>query len=225
LISWATSSFWKKFYSTALFRYYLMSGFLRAAVAKPYSIARRECATEVLQGWWQCFHIITGEFSLPIVGSEVLTAVLFLICIVGGGVQTGSTGTSATYWPIVPAPGDCEDGEFGGMNGRGSRSTRRKPAPAPLCPPQIPLDESRAWTRAAAVGSQRLTASAMARPTAVVTKTSIFWDISSCSPLADVSGSTSPPSSGDKLAASRWFLASLILRSWRWMRHVSPKHL
>jgi hypothetical protein len=23
---------------------------------------------------------------------------------------------SATYWPIVPAPGDCEDGEFGGMN-------------------------------------------------------------------------------------------------------------
>jgi hypothetical protein len=29
------------------------------------------------------------------------------------------TGTSATYWPIVPAPGDCEDGEFGGMNGKG----------------------------------------------------------------------------------------------------------
>jgi hypothetical protein len=28
------------------------------------------------------------------------------------------------YWPIVPAPGDCEDGEFGGMNGRGNRSTR-----------------------------------------------------------------------------------------------------
>jgi hypothetical protein len=24
--------------------------------------------------------------------------------------------------------------------GRGNRSTRRKPAPAPLCPPQIPHD-------------------------------------------------------------------------------------
>jgi hypothetical protein len=38
--------------------------------------------------------------------------------------------------------GDC--GEIGGMKiGRGNRSTRRKPAPAPLCPPQIPHD----WTR------------------------------------------------------------------------------
>jgi hypothetical protein len=33
--------------------------------------------------------------------------------------------------------GDC--GEIGGMKiGRGNRSTRRKSAPAPLCPPQIP---------------------------------------------------------------------------------------
>jgi hypothetical protein len=61
----------------------------------------------------------------------------------------------ATYWPILPAPDDCEDGEFGGMNGRGNRSTRRKPAPSPLCPPQIPLNQTRDWTRAAAVGSQR----------------------------------------------------------------------
>jgi hypothetical protein len=35
--------------------------------------------------------------------------------------------------------GDC--GAIGGMKiGRGNRSTRRKPAPAPLCPPQIPQD-------------------------------------------------------------------------------------
>jgi hypothetical protein len=34
----------------------------------------------------------------------------------------------------------------------------------PLCPLQIPLDQTRARTRAAAVGSQRLTAWAMARP-------------------------------------------------------------
>jgi hypothetical protein len=61
--------------------------------------------------------------------------------------------------------GDYDDGEFGGMKiGRENRSTRRKRAPAPFCPPQIPLEQTRAWTRAAAVGSQRLTAWAMAGP-------------------------------------------------------------
>jgi hypothetical protein len=47
---------------------------------------------------------------------------------------------------------------------RGNRSTRRKPAPAPICPPQIPLAQNRARTRTDAVGSQWLTAWAMARP-------------------------------------------------------------
>jgi hypothetical protein len=80
------------------------------------------------------------------------------------GYKLGSHGTSATEWPIVPAAGDY-DGEFAGIKiGRGNRSSRRKPAPAPLCPPQIPLDETRARTRADAVGSQRLTDLAMARP-------------------------------------------------------------
>jgi hypothetical protein len=47
---------------------------------------------------------------------------------------------SATEWPIVPSPGDCDDGEFGVIKiGMGNLSTRRKPAPAPLCPPKIPL--------------------------------------------------------------------------------------
>jgi hypothetical protein len=55
----------------------------------------------------------------------------------------GPLGTSATEWPIVPGPGDYDDGEFGGMKiGRGNRSTRRKSAPAPLYPPQIPLDQT-----------------------------------------------------------------------------------
>jgi hypothetical protein len=36
--------------------------------------------------------------------------------------KLGPLSTSATYWPIVPAPGDCEDGEFGGMNGRGNQT-------------------------------------------------------------------------------------------------------
>jgi hypothetical protein len=51
-----------------------------------------------------------------------------------GGVQLGPLGTAATDWPIVPAPRDYDDGEFG---------TWRKPAPAPLFPPQIPLDQTR----------------------------------------------------------------------------------
>jgi hypothetical protein len=73
----------------------------------------------------------------------------------GGGTQEGQLGTSVTYWP---APNDYEDGEFGGMMiGRGNRSTRRKLAPVPLCPPQTPR-AARTRTRAAAVGSQRLTA-------------------------------------------------------------------
>jgi hypothetical protein len=61
--------------------------------------------------------------------------------MLGGRMESKlhSFGTSATEWPIVPAPGDCDDREFGGIKiGRGNRSTRRKPAPAPLCPPQIP---------------------------------------------------------------------------------------
>jgi hypothetical protein len=72
--------------------------------------------------------------------------------------KLGPLGMSATEWPIVPAPGDYDDGEIGGMKiGRGNRSTRRKPAPAPLCPPQIPLDQTGARTRAAAVGRMRVT--------------------------------------------------------------------
>jgi hypothetical protein len=76
----------------------------------------------------------------------------FLIGIVGGGVQMGPLGTAATNRPIVPAPGDYDDGEIGGMIGKGNQSTRRKPAPVPLCPPQIP-HAARTRTRAAAVGS------------------------------------------------------------------------
>jgi hypothetical protein len=57
-----------------------------------------------------------------------------------GGVQLGPLGTAATNRPIVPAPGDYDDGEIGGMMiGRGNRSTWRKPAPVPLCPPQTQM--------------------------------------------------------------------------------------
>jgi hypothetical protein len=58
---------------------------------------------------------------------------------VAGGVQLVPLGTAATNRPIVPAPGDYDDGEIGGMMiGRGNGITRRKPAPLSLCPPQAP---------------------------------------------------------------------------------------
>jgi hypothetical protein len=54
---------------------------------------------------------------------------------------------------------DDECGPVGGMRiGRGHRRTRRKPAPTPLCPPQIPHDLTWVRTRAAAVESRRLPA-------------------------------------------------------------------
>jgi hypothetical protein len=80
----------------------------------------------------------------------------------GSGVQLGPLGTAATNRPIVPVPGDY-DTKIGGTIGRGNRSTRRKPAPLPLCPPQTP-HAARTRSQAAAVGSQRLTALATARP-------------------------------------------------------------
>jgi hypothetical protein len=81
----------------------------------------------------------------------------FLFGIVGGGVQLSLLGTAATNRPIVPAPGDYDDEEIGGMMiGRGNRSTRRKPTPVPLCPPQTPHALPGREPRAAAVGSQRV---------------------------------------------------------------------
>jgi hypothetical protein len=57
---------------------------------------------------------------------------------VGGGVQLGPLGIAATNRTILPAPGDYDVAEIGGMIGRGNRSTRRKHAPVPICPPQTP---------------------------------------------------------------------------------------
>jgi hypothetical protein len=53
--------------------------------------------------------------------------------------------------PIVPALGDYDEGEIGGMTGRGNRITWRKPAPVLLCSPQT-THASRMPTRAAAGG-------------------------------------------------------------------------
>jgi hypothetical protein len=75
---------------------------------------------------------------------------------VGGGVQLGSLGTAATYRPIVPAQGDYDDGEIGGMIGRGDRSTRTN---LPQCRfVHQKTHAVRTRTRTAAMGRQRLTA-------------------------------------------------------------------
>jgi hypothetical protein len=103
---------------------------------------------------------------------EIFIILIFLIGIVGGGVQLSP---HATNTPIVPAPGDYDDGEIGGMIGKGNRSTRRKPAPMPLCPPQTP---PAAWTRtrAAPMESQRITALATARRFIILTFIlDVFW--------------------------------------------------
>jgi hypothetical protein len=67
------------------------------------------------------------------------------ILLVGWDYVPNTVATSGLlYKPQMIDEDDC--GAIGGMNiGRGNRSTRRKPAPAPLCPPQIPHDQ--AWAR------------------------------------------------------------------------------
>jgi hypothetical protein len=85
----------------------------------------------------------------------------FYYCFILSGVRLSPLGTAATtgllYQLQMIDDGDC--GAICRMKiGRGNRSTRRKRAPTSLCPPQIPQDQSRARTRAAAVGSQRLSA-------------------------------------------------------------------
>jgi hypothetical protein len=63
---------------------------------------------------------------------------IFLFNLYGRTLGTAAT-TGLLYQPRMTGEGDC--GKIGGMKiGRGNRSTRRKPAPAPLCPPQTPHD-------------------------------------------------------------------------------------
>jgi hypothetical protein len=62
---------------------------------------------------------------------------IFFFNLCGGTLGTEAT-TGLLYQPRIIGAGDC--GEIGGMKtGKGNRSTWRKPAPTPLCPPQIPL--------------------------------------------------------------------------------------
>jgi hypothetical protein len=62
----------------------------------------------------------------------------FLLNLCSGTLGTAAT-TGLLYQPRMIGDGDCE--EIGGIKiGRENRSTRRNPALAQLCPPQIPHD-------------------------------------------------------------------------------------
>jgi hypothetical protein len=72
------------------------------------------------------------------------------------------------YWPIVSASGDSEDDMESRWNvdWQGKPKFLEKTCPsATFVHHKIPHDQTRVWTRAAAMWSRRLTAWAMARPT------------------------------------------------------------
>jgi hypothetical protein len=78
------------------------------------------------------------RFPIPEVSCSGSCVGFFFFNLCGGALGTAAT-TGLLYQPQMIGDGDC--GEIGGMKiGRGNPSTRRKPAPEPLCPPQIPHD-------------------------------------------------------------------------------------
>jgi hypothetical protein len=68
-------------------------------------------------------------------------------------------GTSATVG-LLYQPRMIDDDDYGAVGGmriaRGNRSTRRKPAPVPLCPSQIPHDLTWDRTRGGKPATNRL---------------------------------------------------------------------
>jgi hypothetical protein len=81
--------------------------------------------------------ITSDPFASRIV-SSVFCVEIFFYYWWGGTKSLGTAATSGLlYKPPMIDEDDC--GAIGGMKiGRRNRSTRRKPAPAPLCPPQNP---------------------------------------------------------------------------------------
>jgi hypothetical protein len=80
--------------------------------------------------------------------------------------RTPWTGDQLIGGPLLTALSDCDNGEVGGMNGflTGKPKYSEKTWPDATLSTTNPTCQTRARTRAAAVGSQRLTASAMSRP-------------------------------------------------------------
>jgi hypothetical protein len=53
--------------------------------------------------------------NVTVTQDNYIIIIIIIIPNSGGGAQMGPLGTSATNWPTVPAAGDYEDAEFGGM--------------------------------------------------------------------------------------------------------------
>jgi hypothetical protein len=92
-----------------------------------------------LKGFWSVF------LNWLVAKTGVLW-VFFFYYWWGGTKSLGTVATSGLlYKPPMIDEDDC--GAIGGIKiGRGNWSTWRKPAPAPLCPPQIPHNQTRART-------------------------------------------------------------------------------
>jgi hypothetical protein len=94
----------------------------------------------------------------PILGLDLLRETFRFISVTRSRAvgRTPWTGDQLVARPLLTDPGDCEDGEVCGMNGfdRGNRSTRKKTCSDAT----LSTCQTRARTRAAAVGSQQLTA-------------------------------------------------------------------
>jgi hypothetical protein len=112
----------------------------------------------------------TSHYRVTICRRPVRTVIFYLFFYYYLWGETESAWYCGNYWPIVQALDDrcwwlwsnCRM-----KTGRENRSTQRKPTPVPLCPPKIPHDLTWAQNQAAAVGGQRLSAWAMARPRTV----------------------------------------------------------
>jgi hypothetical protein len=81
---------------------------------------------------------VAHEYSYLVTAELNYSVLIFFLNLCGGTLDTAAT-TGLLYQPRMIGEDNC--GEIGGMKiGRGNRTTRRKPASAPLCPPQIPHD-------------------------------------------------------------------------------------
>jgi hypothetical protein len=110
-------------------------------------------------GWWTSVNQAPNRGTIvnEIIGTYISPSYVLVDCknvqrlyssehptiIIVSGVRLSPLGTATTTGllnqPQIIDEGDC--GEICGIKiGRGNRNTRRKPGPAPICPPQIPHD-------------------------------------------------------------------------------------
>jgi hypothetical protein len=84
--------------------------------------------------------MILASLSEALLPSTARRRESFFFLVSLGVVRLNPLGTSATVGLLYqPRMIDDDYGAVGGMRiGRGNQSTRRKPAPVPLCPPQNP---------------------------------------------------------------------------------------